>query len=555
MQTRFHNFHRPLIALEENHRMVGAISPGVYRGFDSVTPQAGTILAFSHAVTGIRKTGLGGTVSNPMSLVVTSAGVFVYEDAPIEVSVGFNGGNSSTRIDLLIMTHSYIDSDGGATASYSVISGQTGVAKEPTISNPAIQTAIGFIIVPGLATNHGQTTFIRLPVPKAGGQGAYSTEDGENNLLYPSTNVYTSDFDNIFRPGIYFTAATTHKPSGGDTSWFVMVMRRGSAVFQLAIGRVTAKVYTRSGSGLPPTIVWGAWGTLSNSDVTSDFQAILDIIGTRTYTPGLYLSDGDTLTSSLDDLNVALGAVESNLSPINTNIANILGFIGDLLYEKQVIVTNSESITASIDKLDKIHRNIQNTEDLNHADFLVPGKYIINPIVMGGGFAHPTNAPNFDSKVNILDLEVSDWMPTGSTKYKLHILTNTFTRSSWRRIIDYNAGSPTYGAWACVRTAVENRVIGDWDLSAGFRQFNHGLVASRIVKISATIRDDAGTNFLDLFGSDNTTGEAYGNIYWNATQVSLQYIVGGPLDGDVNYNGTGFSRGYCIIEYIDGTPV
>ena len=91
--------------------------------------------------------------------------------------------------------------------------------------------------------------------------------------------------------------------------------------------------------------------------------------------------------------------------------------------------------------------------------------------------------------------------------------------------------------------------IGDWNMDALEQtQVAHGLTLSKIVNVSGTITDDAGTYRYILVGYYPTAP-----VYILAVDASYVYLkrqIGGAFD-QTSYDSTGYNRGYIIVEYLD----
>jgi hypothetical protein len=91
--------------------------------------------------------------------------------------------------------------------------------------------------------------------------------------------------------------------------------------------------------------------------------------------------------------------------------------------------------------------------------------------------------------------------------------------------------------------------IGNWDMETTLlKQVAHGLTASKIRFVSASILDDLGIGG-SSFLSQTFDGKMGGGIYWDTTNISLMRTVSGMFD-NANYNNAAFARGYIEIKYI-----
>lgn len=153
-QKRFNEYQATLISDDDNKEKIGQMPPGRYAGFDTITyAGSGSTFGLSHSKTGVVFTKANGTIQSRTGTVVSQAGVVVQEDAAITgLVLGTNVGNATSRIDLIVMTHSYILVGGGSAATYSVIQGTFGTYTAPALANAATQVIIGEIHIKAGAT-------------------------------------------------------------------------------------------------------------------------------------------------------------------------------------------------------------------------------------------------------------------------------------------------------------------------------------------------------------------------------------------------------------------
>ena len=96
--------------------------------------------------------------------------------------------------------------------------------------------------------------------------------------------------------------------------------------------------------------------------------------------------------------------------------------------------------------------------------------------------------------------------------------------------------------------------IGDWNMdNSSGRGVNHGLTVSKIRSVRAFVRNDAASMLFDLCTAANNNDPylvAGGVKYVSQSVVYLERRTGGMFD-DVDFNSTGFNRGWITIEYVD----
>jgi len=91
--------------------------------------------------------------------------------------------------------------------------------------------------------------------------------------------------------------------------------------------------------------------------------------------------------------------------------------------------------------------------------------------------------------------------------------------------------------------------IGDWDMDATASvTVAHGLDVSKIRKVEAMVRDDAGTALLPIWYS--ASGSSGGSVEVLSGDVLLYRLAGSVFD-NVSYNATTFNRGWITVWHVD----
>lgn len=151
-QRRFWNFQDEDSTFDLSRWWLGIFEPGLYRGFDFIPSNNQTML-LSHDITGIVQTQLDQALSNKTGCLFTKQGVVIQEDEPISLAVQ-PAHATLPRKDLVIVTHIYQETDGGAMAYYSVLQGTPAADPvPPALSNPEKQTVLGTLYLPGGAAS------------------------------------------------------------------------------------------------------------------------------------------------------------------------------------------------------------------------------------------------------------------------------------------------------------------------------------------------------------------------------------------------------------------
>lgn len=147
-------------------------------------------------------------------------------------------------------------------------------------------------------------------------------------------------------------------------------------------------------------------------------------------------------------------------------------------------------------------------------------------------------------KVFASGIDVGIWGIKGTAT----VAESGYVRPSGDGSLLFGAGNIIYPESSPLRIKVIN--IGDWNMvSAGTKTVAHGLTMSSIRSISVAIRDDdVATAVIPLDYAVNTT-ETDGYFYADITNIGMGRRTGGTFDS-VNYNATGYNRGWITIWYI-----
>lgn len=376
-QIRFHNYRRGLSSFDENRRFHGLIHAGVYSGWDRLELLGGNSVRIHHDVTGSRPLNIdNATEAFFMGITVTRQGFFIYEDAPLDFIIAYNNSNGSNRIDLLVVSHQYVASAGGQVATYSIIQGPNGSFSRPSLSS-INQVVVGEFWIPANAADLSGISFHKSQV-RALGIHAFSKENEADVLRFPDTPL-TRNFNFILNSGVFNVSSPTPLSNAPTSAlnWNVLVIRRTSLISQIAIDANSGKSYSRSSANGGTTFT--PWVNLNNPDVALDFTPITNQIGTRVYTEDNYVNDFQTLTQSIDALDISLKDRADEIGNLNTQVSNVNSSIGSRAYSLQNLLANGESITTSLDKLDRSHDYISSalTGDLNSVSRI--GSFIVNP--------------------------------------------------------------------------------------------------------------------------------------------------------------------------------
>jgi hypothetical protein len=90
--------------------------------------------------------------------------------------------------------------------------------------------------------------------------------------------------------------------------------------------------------------------------------------------------------------------------------------------------------------------------------------------------------------------------------------------------------------------------IGDWDMDTNATAtVVHGLTSAKIISISATVINDAGTVKYNLTTVDD--GVVSGWIHCGSTNVTLGRTGSGFFD-HTNFDSTSYNRGHVVLTYL-----
>ena len=206
-QYRRWNWEDDDSTFDMNWRDLLFFPPGLYTGFDAKNLGSSGTLAFVlwHNATGVRKVdeSLSSTPKN--GLWRTKQGVCVYEDDVIPLTLGANL-SSFPRIDLVVGTHQYLETPGGAVATYQIIQGTPGATPvAPALTFPNQQVILGTFYVPAGTTDLAAVglTYTRSLTPAFAGdpsivytnrvQEITATKQLDHVTVNPLTLAYTTD--------------------------------------------------------------------------------------------------------------------------------------------------------------------------------------------------------------------------------------------------------------------------------------------------------------------------------------------------------------------------
>lgn len=322
-QSRYNSYGRALVSFDEDRRTIGLAIPGVYCGWDTLALTGANGISLGHTKTGVKATkSTNASQDGPLGLVVSNHGVEIYEDDVIPLSIDYNAANAFVRVDWIIASHFYVASVGGSPAVYSVVKGPNGVnyGEPASLPDPNTQVLIGKIYIPASATSLSGLAWVRQQNPKLGGYGFNQLSETDINDGNSGESVI-NDLNLVKKTGFYHFSNNPSNPPITGRKWNILVMKRTTYVTQLASDTNSGKVYSRNSANTGST--WSPWVNLNNPDVLVDFTPITNQIGTRVYTEDNYVADGQTVTQSIDALDMEMRDIADELVNAETDIDNL----------------------------------------------------------------------------------------------------------------------------------------------------------------------------------------------------------------------------------------
>lgn len=167
-QERFWNWRDDDLTFRLNHWLLGIHESGLYRGFDAnLSP--GLILELNHNVTGYKKISETKNESSDIGIYITPQGIVINEDESITLPIDLNN-TSTDRYDLIVATHEYSRIEGGLSASYVVIKGDT-AGNIPIVADSSTDIVLGILRMPANTSSLASAEYLRSEVPDFSGVG------------------------------------------------------------------------------------------------------------------------------------------------------------------------------------------------------------------------------------------------------------------------------------------------------------------------------------------------------------------------------------------------
>src|SRR6478609_4603976 len=147
-QRRYWNFKDDDATKDINRWLLGILPKGLYYGFDFVPGPTAWEFALSQGTTGQKETDEDNEFTNFIGKFITPQGVVVHEDGSILLSIS-PADSDWDRIDYVVATLDYVQTEGGAECQYGIVTGVVGTVTpvEPTLPFPEKQIILGKIYV------------------------------------------------------------------------------------------------------------------------------------------------------------------------------------------------------------------------------------------------------------------------------------------------------------------------------------------------------------------------------------------------------------------------
>jgi len=341
-QIRYVDYLKPLTSYDQNKFLAMHVPPGLIAGWDSLAIISGNSIEISHPKGISISTETNDALDGPYGAVKSVNGTLVLEDEAIALNLDFNPSNSMNRTDILVMTHEWLASGGGATASYSIIKGAIEDEAIPTVSNANTQVIIGRFIIAPNATDHAETIWVKADEPFSSGNKAFVARDDQELNRWP-TEAHYNDFSRLLVNGVFYIANSPNvilNPPISGTGFSVMVFRTNQVISQLAMAVVTGKVYARS--SVDSGAAWTGWRNLNNADVDGDVAALLTAVGdvNTVYSSNNYINNGDDLVVAAGKMDAAIAANESASDNNASDITGKVSKTGDSMSGNLAMANN-----------------------------------------------------------------------------------------------------------------------------------------------------------------------------------------------------------------------
>jgi len=184
-----------------NRSYLGIIPYGVYAGFDAdIAGSTGLNLDILQATTGLKRVDVAGVEETVMGIIKTRQGVLIHEYDDIQLAITLTGADG--RKDIIVCDHVYLQTTGGAVATYSVIEGVASGSPVAPSYDSKIQTLIGTLEMLPNETDVNSAIWTKATLPTLGG-GDIAFRDRDNTFTKINTFSGVVNFSgNIVQSGV-----------------------------------------------------------------------------------------------------------------------------------------------------------------------------------------------------------------------------------------------------------------------------------------------------------------------------------------------------------------
>lgn len=216
-QETFIKFKDNTASFKINEKHMGIFKTGRYSGFDLMTTAGGMAINIGHAGD-IPKTLSDQSQELNFGSVLLPTGTILHENANIGLNISVNTGNSNSRIDYIIVDHTYVEVIGGQAATYSIIQGP-GDGTEPSLVDTTTQVLIGKVTIVPEGDEFTDLTYIQEPVPLLGDNTLQEFYDNIKNLIQSDIDISINNIPSSTTAvlGLIMLATNTEAITGDDT--------------------------------------------------------------------------------------------------------------------------------------------------------------------------------------------------------------------------------------------------------------------------------------------------------------------------------------------------
>ena len=401
MQIRRFNWLDDDLTASLNKANQTAIPSGLYKGFawDGAVSLVANFAHTTNGTTVVNSDDPITTISN-VGEWRTKQGGIVQETSAIGVT--FDAPSTLNRIDLVVGQHKYIESVGGASATYLVIKGTEGASPvAPVLTIPEQQVILGQMYIPGGGVELEDSTYTISPVPNFNNDDTIAHLDRtqtflEENVISQMTAEYGVCYLDVAGSKIDLSKDSLGVSLVGD------VLRRNLKKNKFLLGIITA---------LPTTIT-------SIEPYPHEFTLEAKEIEFITFSP-LILSGSLFFEHHFNDVEIPTISSFKLLTIQDTLGTGSFPNTWKLINGGEATINGSNAFTA-INSWDKVTGSINGDEVVLHSD--------------GGNFVEVPTTPSTNIVKGIEAFRAGTYMVLKGDGEPLHLVHNTsdpITKKLW----------------------------------------------------------------------------------------------------------------------------